>query len=1095
MPVYTQVVGLGTGDSSPALMVVTDQGRLLINAGEGLQRFCMEHRARLVRVDMLLLTAVSTLTLGGLTGMLLTLADMGRKSMTVYGGPGLWDFLYGVRHFMRRDDVQLEAVEMHPGASAASASASSAATAAASSSSSHQAAGICVGLAPILRSDLTIEPFLCVMPDEPTTASAPSDSRKVEQSLQSFYKDAPQHALHSPVQADGHKTLVAGPFLPLTCAKHGSSGGGDASMSPSPWTLQDAPVDGAAAASPQTPRAPACALSYVFRTTAVPGKFYPEKARALGLKPGKAYGMLQRGQSVEVETLEDDDGAGAQASGDGAATSAVGPTPAATSTSSTSSDGLLAGKKRKRVQVIEPHQVKDPDIPGRLFAVVCCPDARFLNALAHSSTFDQYKQHFTSSNSTLSVIYHMTPRELMREPRYLEWMATFGDATTHVALGWSVRSRSAQVRDADLSVMFAAQATQYCKLHVLNPSAFRLPSPLASYAVELASKLLPPRALGDRRTALQRLVAHWKEHGLPAAPDAAAITSFPLLEKGMMPVLPAEREPTTVSIGPHSATVRILDAPPLLTHHLLPLAAAGFGFAEALGKVSLQEAVRPMINDPAMLPYLATCLGSGTETASSSVAAPSLPRQVHPDVLLTFTGTASAIPSKYRNVSGCLVTLPPSLARSRETSSDSSSAGLASMFLDCGEASYGQLVRRFGIDASATAEVAQASTASNVPFGSVDDALTSLSIVWISHMHADHHLGTLRVIAERALARRRRGLAPVPVLVIGPGRMYAWLLEVSRIETALIGQWLFVDAEHFCHVPVLTEEELAEMRQADEEHEADCSCTATAASRAPEGAEDPDDQMKGEIAAAVMVAEAPPSSREAYPHVIPLAEDATAASAGAHLASLRFVDEVFRHAGIAAVRTVRVRHCPNAYGLRLECMSATGQPWSMVYSGDTRPCSELVAAGRGTLQPVPGTPSLATLVPAPWTRHIATGAESAGKLLESVSRGCGLLIHEATFEDTEDGRANALAKRHSTVEEALVVARAMEAEYTVLTHFSARYPKLPVLKVPVGQASAGNICIAYDLMTVKGAELPALPALLPALHVLFAEEAEAEDEH
>ena len=44
--------------------------------------------------------------------------------------------------------------------------------------------------------------------------------------------------------------------------------------------------------------------------------------------------------------------------------------------------------------------------------------------------------------------------------------------------------------------------------------------------------------------------------------------------------------------------------------------------------------------------------------------------------------------------------------------------------LDCGEGTYGQLVRRFGVTATAS-------------------LLRSLRCIFVTHMHADHHLGII----------------------------------------------------------------------------------------------------------------------------------------------------------------------------------------------------------------------------------------------------------------------------------------------------------------------------------------------------------------
>ena len=49
--------------------------------------------------------------------------------------------------------------------------------------------------------------------------------------------------------------------------------------------------------------------------------------------------------------------------------------------------------------------------------------------------------------------------------------------------------------------------------------------------------------------------------------------------------------------------------------------------------------------------------------------------------------------------------------------------------------------------------------------------------------------------------------------------------------------------------------------------------------------------------------------------------------------------------------------------------------------------------------------------------------------------------------------AQAVSKRHSTTEEALRVAASMGAYRTILTHFSQRYPKIPV-GIPTSGAAA-----------------------------------------
>lgn len=54
-----------------------------------------------------------------------------------------------------------------------------------------------------------------------------------------------------------------------------------------------------------------------------------------------------------------------------------------------------------------------------------------------------------------------------------------------------------------------------------------------------------------------------------------------------------------------------------------------------------------------------------------------------------------------------------------------------------------------------------------------------------------------------------------------------------------------------------------------------------------------------------------------------------------------------------------------------------------------------------------------------------------------------MLLHEATFDDERQG--DAIAKRHSTMGEAIAVGKEMRARRILLTHFSQRYQKIPVM--------------------------------------------------
>lgn len=143
--------------------------------------------------------------------------------------------------------------------------------------------------------------------------------------------------------------------------------------------------------------------------------------------------------------------------------------------------------------------------------------------------------------------------------------------------------------------------------------------------------------------------------------------------------------------------------------------------------------------------------------------------------------------------------------------------------------------------------------------------------------------------------------------------------------------------------------------------------------------------------------------------------------------------------GLRLLRTCNVVHCPNAFGVTLEIVDESKQNFKLTYSGDTKPCDELVKLG-----------------------------------LNST-----LLIHEATMED--ELLEDALLKMHSTVSQAIEQSQKMNAKFTILTHFSQRYAKIPRIE----QHLVDNIGIAFDNMEVILSDLNYLNVLYPAMKKMF----------
>uniref|UniRef100_A0A8D3DG24 Zinc phosphodiesterase ELAC protein 2 n=1 Tax=Scophthalmus maximus TaxID=52904 RepID=A0A8D3DG24_SCOMX len=141
----------------------------------------------------------------------------------------------------------------------------------------------------------------------------------------------------------------------------------------------------------------------------------------------------------------------------------------------------------------------------------------------------------------------------------------------------------------------------------------------------------------------------------------------------------------------------------------------------------------------------------------SAAAEPSGRGEKYPEVV--FLGTGSALPMKMRNVSGTLVNISPS----------------QSMLLDCGEGTFGQLCRHYGDD--------------------VDDALTKITTVFISHMHADHHTGLLNLLYQRERAVATLGKDFSPVFLIAPTQIMTWLNQYHDHCEEIVHHVKYVDAE------------------------------------------------------------------------------------------------------------------------------------------------------------------------------------------------------------------------------------------------------------------------------------------------------------
>jgi len=146
------------------------------------------------------------------------------------------------------------------------------------------------------------------------------------------------------------------------------------------------------------------------------------------------------------------------------------------------------------------------------------------------------------------------------------------------------------------------------------------------------------------------------------------------------------------------------------------------------------------------------------------------------------------------------------------------------------------------------------------------------------------------------------------------------------------------------------------------------------------------------------------------------------------------------HLGLSFLATCKALHAPSSF-----CISLTvDKGYRLFYTGDTRPSPDV------------------------------------DELLMLDGKGPDLLIHEGTMEHAF--LADAEYKKHSTMLEAATVGQRCNAGFTILTHFSKRYSKVPPLDENVQGERVG---VAFDHMQVCPQTVHMSRKMFPALEALF----------
>lgn len=863
---YIQVLGLGTdtGDSVPSALLFFDHHRFLFNIGEGFQRFCIQHKIKMSRTSGIFATRSNTQGLGGLPGMLLTMADMGAGSgtlgtsgvpMTLKGPPGLKEMTNALRSFVNTRDMNLKSLEF---------------------GSMLPPPDGKPELPAVFKNDVvTVTPAVLY----PVSKAVQSDSQPRSSS-------EPADILGAAPQQPPAKRRCFDPAGAPAAANNGTAtettdngtaAGGTAGTADYGTAENSTANKASTTSSPydQVMNGPGGlpAASYLCQLPDIPGKFLLHKAEALGVPKGPLYAKLVRGQTIELpsgQTVKPGDVMEVSTPGPLAAVIDV---PTLEHLPSFLSHPLLRQCLQRptggevEIGSVSPREA-EPVLTGASEPAETASGAPTASTEATTASTE-------AAEKPLHVAVHLTPKAVADHPKYRAWMKACGSGTQHIMAN--------TVAPGEGVAMMHSAAAIHARLNVLAPTLFPFPS----------------------------------DDGSKPSGEEVQQESI---------------EGSSSDNGSNNSGKAVAKSSNLLRYWLRPIARQGLDsdaiVTEPFNRSQVQAELKETRSD-----ILAAAEAFTAPLKADEVAAvPKAITEAGRDTMeVVFLGTGAAIPAKYRNVTGIYVHL---FVR-------------GGMMLDCGEGSFGQLVRRYG-------------------WHEARRVVAALECVWISHIHADHHAGLPRLLAVR---QEILGPTAEPLLVIGPRPLRRSLAAYAKIEPLL---FTYLDNAHTV-----------------------------------EGADVPE-------------AVAP------------------------HLQAVK------ERLGLARLQSVKVDHCAHAYGCALTASDAAtgGAPWSLVFSGDTRPCPELIEAAKGAT----------------------------------------LLIHEATFDD--ELREEALAKKHSLTCEAVACGRDAGVYRTILTHFSQRYAKLPV----IDDSFLDSTCIAFDLLTANLADLPAMPRLLPALQLLFKEDEDADDE-
>jgi len=418
--------------------------------------------------------------------------------------------------------------------------------------------------------------------------------------------------------------------------------------------------------------------------------------------------------------------------------------------------------------LVHPHEVLERGSDGMAVLFVYCPDEYVLDQFCQNGSgasknlevLDQFKvaqnssskcekkdsDHNTSDNTSellLEVIIHCTPMKIFNSSRYQHWIHEFGPTVKHITLFPTQEEREeANREDFDRSPFRCAimEAMTRSLLHLGTFSNPFVNKPLIKNNSRKDSSIEKNSTSNTNKDKVETNVV----------PDVIRARSgmeyilIPLSKKGLNTKASANNTDDCELFKEHAQDSGALQAADSVVNDI------------------------ELINDTEALDKLKPRHASFSKLLLNS-----------PFGELIFTGTGSAIPCKHRNVAGMYLKM-------------SNGNG---MLLDVGEGTIGQLLRLWKGAFSSSEEGTAAD--SDLVYRQLQSQLKNIKAVWISHSHADHHLGIIRFLNERnkIISAGESFDEGDRVILIAPSSVFRFLSEYEAVDPTIRGGYLPVNCE------------------------------------------------------------------------------------------------------------------------------------------------------------------------------------------------------------------------------------------------------------------------------------------------------------